>query len=446
MNVEKSVGVGTTASSETSLTDHGRTSNSISASRSIRASDVNCFLRLGYFLDYKHPSYSLDLRVEDKDRYSGADLSELIDIGVEKYRRAVERQFETNQEHVVPLSGGLDSRGILGALLEHTEARCISTYTFGTPGTYDYEIGNSVAKAAGTKHLKLPLTSYKYTIDSLLAISSRVDFQTCLFLHPDVAAVDEYCRGKLVWSGAIIDVFFGRHEHLVRAIDWAGAKRNFIRENLFVKSVDMARGPIDELIPFIEGENCPRGDLVFEHILDLINRQLKFIAPHVLMKGYNFRVLFTDVDLVQFCLGLGEECLSSQMLYKGILLRAFPRLFRMATKTAGGLPLEASWFHLGLHTCRRAFTQRFSRFRKRCGRVNPRCNYIDFAAGLRERDDLQCVVKRCVEDLRGRCILPTIDFDSLWRQHLSGESDHAFALLVLASLELHLKAGLRYLG
>lgn len=450
MNLEGYAGAGTTAGSITSgatmLTDHAMNSADRAPRRSIRAIDVDCFLRLGFFLDYKNPTYSVALCVGGKDELGNANMEELISIGADKYRRAIGRQFQSGEEHVVPLSGGLDSRGILAGLLEHTEAHRISTYTYGTPGTYDYEIGNSVARAAGTKHLKVPLTHYKYTIDKLLSVARRIDFQTCLFLHPDVEAVDEFCRGRIVWSGAMMDALFGKHVHQRPALDWPEAKRNFIRENMLVQSVELATRPIEELFPFIDCDERVSDGMLLEHVLDLKNRQLKFITPHVLMKGYNFRVLFTDCGLVKFCLGLGEEFLSSQVLYKGMLLKAFPKLFRLRTKTAGGLPLEAGRMYSGLHRVGRALSERLSRYRGHRPAVDPWCNYVDFSSGLREREDLRGVVEACVGDLKRRRIVTSVDFDSLWREHLSGDSDHALALLVLASLELHLKAGLCYVG
>ena len=52
--------------------------------------------------------------------------------------------FENVSEghHIVPLSGGLDSRAILGGLLDAGLKDQITTVTFGTLGTWDYDIGS----------------------------------------------------------------------------------------------------------------------------------------------------------------------------------------------------------------------------------------------------------------------------------------------------------------
>lgn len=412
--------------------------------RKIDQADINSFLRLGYFLKYRNPTYSLDLTCGDKTRYCGADTQELVDIGIEKFKGAIERRYCTNQEHVVPLSGGLDSRAILAALLEHTEARHIRTYTFGTPGTYDYDIGNAIARVAGTTHLHVPLTEYQYKIDNLIAISRRVDHQTILFHHPCVEKIDEYCAGRHVWSGALMETLFGSHYHEEKASDWDEARRNFIREQCYSRSVKLTDVPDEALLDAIEIDNRLFGRVELELCLDMLNRQLKFIFPHVLMKGYQYKVLFDDKDLVAFALSIDERLLKGQTLYKMMLLKAFPKLFRLRTKTADGLPLTAGHFRHAMHKRIRRLRNRIVCYRTGFPNANPHCNYIDFSRGLRERSDLRHVVFTSIQDLKRRGVVPWIDVDAIWEQHMSRKANYSNELIVLASLELHFKAGLRW--
>lgn len=117
--------------------------------------------------------------------------------------------FNPNKKKCIPLSGGLDSRGILGALLECTSAQNIYTFTFGIPGTYDYEIGNMIAKKDGTKHKCINLLNYQYTQYELEEVFRRVDMQTVLFFTYPISITDEIMNDKDVWSGAAIDIIFG---------------------------------------------------------------------------------------------------------------------------------------------------------------------------------------------------------------------------------------------
>ena len=114
---------------------------------------VNSFLRLGYFIDYPGKRAPIDFSRIDKARYSDVPFEELVRVGVGKLRNTVGELWVEGREHVVPLSGGLDSRLILGALLEHSDARDIRTFTYGIAGSYDFEIGNAVP-LSGTSWLR----------------------------------------------------------------------------------------------------------------------------------------------------------------------------------------------------------------------------------------------------------------------------------------------------
>lgn len=400
--------------------------------------NLNSFLKFGYFLNYKYPSYTVDFSRTDKLKYINVPEVELIDIGVDLWNEAIDKQFDSNQKHVVPLSGGLDSRAILGTLLNFTEAKNIHTYTFGTPGTLDFEIGNKIAKEFGTNHKKLPLTEYSYKIEDLIHVSNRVDHQTLLFLHPPVAIIDQLFADYNVWSGTIIDVFFGRHTHQKKALNLNDAMLNSFSENIFVNSIDLTNIFDNEFFKYIDFDFNTQNIHHYEHVIDLLNRQLKFIAPHVLMKGYNYKTLLDD-NLTNFALSIDNNLLENQYLYKKIFLKAFPYLFSLPNKTSQGLSLNASKTALYLNRLMRGVNS----IKKRVSSnyIDPGINYIDFESGIRERNDLNQVIYSSIMELKERKIVEWIDIDGIWERHMNKEVNHADALITLASLEIHLKAG-----
>lgn len=79
---------------------------------------LNSFLKLGYFLDYNNQDISIDISNIDKQKYQDASENELIDIGSKLWKESINSNFISNQKHLVPISGGLDSRAILAGLLE----------------------------------------------------------------------------------------------------------------------------------------------------------------------------------------------------------------------------------------------------------------------------------------------------------------------------------------
>src|SRR5690606_15813669 len=100
---------------------------------------VGAFLYFGYVPD---PEMSLPahLAIEEcdvpdvqTDLVEAAD--QILDHAVVHYLK----KCGGRATHLVPLSGGIDSRILLGALLRHVSPREIRTVTFGTPGAWDYD-------------------------------------------------------------------------------------------------------------------------------------------------------------------------------------------------------------------------------------------------------------------------------------------------------------------
>ena len=75
---------------------------------------------------------------------------------------------------MVPLSGGLDSRTILAALLEAGLKDRITTVTYGTPGTWDYDIACDVVVAT-QKVPYLESLSVMRSADVLLVIDAPLE-------------------------------------------------------------------------------------------------------------------------------------------------------------------------------------------------------------------------------------------------------------------------------
>jgi hypothetical protein len=401
--------------------------------------NLNSFLKFGYFLHYKNPLYSADFSGLDKNKYKNISELELIEIGSQLWMQAVEKQFSFNEKHIVPLSGGLDSRAILATLLEFTSAKNITTYTFGIPGSLDYDIGYEIADIIGTNHVQLNLKEYHYSIDKLLDISKRIDHQTLLFLHPDVTELDEKFNDGNIWSGTIIDVYFGRHFHKNKASNWKQAGLNSINENVFVKSMDLTCIDNEEYLSMIEYDDQYHGLLELEYVIDLMNRQLKFIAPHVLMKGFKYKTML-DNDLIAFAVSLEYKYIEHQYLYKKILSHRFEDIFQFRTKTNYGLPLNSSGLRLNSRKFRYRIQNKINNFLPIF--TNPFINYLDFNYEILHNRNLRSIIHDSIMDLYKRKIVEWIDIEKIWKDHVDNKIDHSDALLVLASLEIHMKAGL----
>ncbi|QKS72602.1 hypothetical protein FLK61_38980 [Paenalkalicoccus suaedae] len=394
-------------------------------------SNLNSFLKLGYFLDYKNTDFKIDLSSVDTMKFSELNEEEILNMGTKLFFEALEKNFVTKKKHVVPISGGLDSRAILAGLLEFTNAENIYTYTFGTPGTLDYDIGRYIADKVGTNHTNYPLTDYKYEFGDLIDISNRVSQQTVLFHHPPVKDMDKKYNGMVIWSGFLNGFLTGGRITNKRSNTVNEAKEAFLLRNQYVKSTNLSNSSVEELVDLVDFEAYPNTNLDYEDILDVLNRQSKFISPHVLMKGFDYVTPYTDPEWISFMLGLSLDNRKDQYLFKKILFEINSGLFSKKTKSNFGLPLNAP----------KVFTI-FKRIQNKVYQKlgsNPYINYLDFDEAIRNRQDINQIVKDSVGDLKSRKIIE-IDPVSLFNKHMNRKAEHSDALLILTSLEIHLKA------
>ncbi|MBU0508946.1 hypothetical protein KKH27_08940 [bacterium] len=72
-------------------------------------------------------------------------------------REAVASELEGLSEITIPISGGMDSRFMLGCALEGIPRDRITTYTYGRPSSRDFQIGIGLAQSLGLRNLKLPM-------------------------------------------------------------------------------------------------------------------------------------------------------------------------------------------------------------------------------------------------------------------------------------------------
>ncbi|MBD3196116.1 MAG: hypothetical protein GF317_13745 [Candidatus Lokiarchaeota archaeon] len=400
--------------------------------------DIKTFLKLGYFLRYKNDKYKVHLSLIKKQRFKNCDKKELINLGSSILLNTIQKLFKNNQSHVVPLSGGLDSRTVLAALLTFTEAKNIYTYTFGTPGTLDFEIGNLVARNLGTNHKTFPLTEYPYTLEELIDFSNRSDQQTVLFHHPSIWELDKYYGTMQYWSGYLGDILTGGHLPSVRNKDTIDIMNAFIKKNTFVHSQDISNLRNKEMYDDIEFPELPDDKISIYEQIDFYNRQVKYIAPHVLCEGFKYNLLFLDTQVVEFFLSLDEIYRKNQCLYKEILLTTFPEAFCFPTKNTLGLKLDTPQSLIFLKKIERKLKQKFNKYFNLL--LNEYINYLDFNKEIRENNKLRDLIRANIEDLKIRNLIDWLDPTRIYQNHMNNYGNFADALLVLASLEIHMKA------
>jgi hypothetical protein len=397
--------------------------------------NLNSFLELGYFLEYSNHTIDLNRISIDKAKYNEFQEDELIQEGSKIWKNSVYNLFEHNKKTLVPLSGGLDSRAVLAELLEHTEANNIHTYTFGITGAIDYEVGKLIAKEIGTQHISINLDEYTYTIEELLDVSKRVNQQTLLFYHDPVWLLNENFSDYQIWKGFLGETLTGSHFPKSESSNIIDAKEKFVSANRLVKSIDLKKPNVsyDSLID--HDSNLDSSDLTLEEQLDLQNRQNKYISPHVMLKGFEYKLPFLNSEFINFFLSIDNSFRRDQILYKKILLFLYPELFSKPTATNSGLSLGASKAMILINKV-------FNKTKRMIGAKSfQRINYFDFSQRMKIDQQFFDLIRTNIYDLEKRKIIDWIDIVKLFKVHVDGVTDYSDALLVLVSLEIHLKNG-----
>lgn len=347
---------------------------------------------------------------------------DLIAYGAAILEKAIAGYVDPDKTHIVPLSGGYDSRAILGFLLESGVSSSVVTATFGKPRTFDYDIGCYIAQSYGLRHITFDLTKIPLTQDVLEQTARSCKEPIWLFdAFYNRLICNEYKNDAVYWSGYMGDPTAGSHLPELPCDSWETAIQRFIhkeRQTSF-PLVETGYSPADR---FPDTPFCSPSMLTYEEQLDFIFRQEVLIRSIVLPHEYTYRAPFIDPQWVQFSLSLPARHRKNQSLYIQILKKRFPDLFDIPVKAKKGLTLNPDTFKPFGQWC-----------------AKPMLNYIDFDAGLRDRDDLKSLVYTNIQDLQQRGVVAWLNIPELWNRHQANQANHGRALTLLASLEIILK-------
>lgn len=123
---------------------------------------INQFLYFGYTLDdsFNFPWEPDTLNnFYDFNYLQKLSYNELIKTGCDVFKKAFEDLSQNiKSKNILPLSGGLDSRLILGHLLDNFNTSEIEIVSYGLPGSFDFEIPQKISKSFGINHSLINLS------------------------------------------------------------------------------------------------------------------------------------------------------------------------------------------------------------------------------------------------------------------------------------------------
>ena len=354
---------------------------------------------------------------------------------------------------VIPLSGGWDSRILLGAVMARVDRKEIVTVTFGTPGQLDFEIGRRLARHFGLAHHALDLSAVDITWDALLDAARASPWSYVPDGYFNRLAVSRVaCSPRdVVWSGFLGGPLTGTH--VARAATWRDAVDRFVAGQRRVPHLWLpppGYDPRRALPPLPDGAAVTYGEL-----LNLGVRQTRCIAslltPQPTWRGWGggmgrlaatgATVLapFAAKDWAAYWLGAPDALKRGQRLYLQMMRHRFPELAAMPGKASRGLSPRnrlGAFCMRAQGVARRQVHRRWPRLPIRSRAID---NYVDYQAAFRNRTDYIAVAEQALEVLARRDAVPWLDLDRIWREHRRGRRDHAKALLVLLGLAVNLE-------
>lgn len=395
--------------------------------------EIEFFLRFGYFPNYKPKFEPSKVDKLDLDGKSYDELkSEFFNIFLSVIKKNI-NDIPMDKLIIIPISGGLDSRAILAAVIEMIPLSRIRTYTFGIKGSYDFEIGKIVANEAGVHHDAIELNELSYKNEEMLEVARRCDYQTHLFHHPPLDILDKLVGDNVVISGYLGDLIFGSYA------DIEFDENNTVDKWYFKKGAYSEYFNIDdniqlsELFVALDDES-----IVPKHEQRILyERGPNLTAPHILMNGSSYKVPLIDKTILDFMYSVPNEFRVNESLFIDTMIEYYPKLFNIKAKTTFGYHLKSP-----------KIVTLFERMKNKVililneigiDIVYPPYNYIDFNKGINTRSDLNQIFEKNLQDIEYRNILGSIKPMEILKKHRKNGKMHQ-ELILLVSLELIIKS------
>lgn len=379
--------------------------------------------------------------------YTIDDASKLFDYVIDKMLSGL----PTDGYFIVPISGGWDSRILLGAILERFDSNQVKTVSYGTPGQLDFDIGCRIADKLNLEHYKVDLSEIELKWNELIDSVNRSPWT----YFPD-AFFNEYiftnfAQDDIILSGFMGDPLTGGHTSSSK--NKGETIQEFLSKERRVKQIWL---PQKDYLPKEALPDIPEqiNGITYSELLDIGIRQSKCIAPIVTslntwtkwggevgrdkQTGALLLCPFTDSTWASYWLRAPKDIKVNQRLYLKMMKHKFPKLAKIPSKYSLGLKPGKKMAYL-----KKKYT---SKFKRGVHRLLPtvgvksveHLNYIDFDTAFRERKDYLELLDQSINYLHENNITPWLNIHEIKGMHMSYKANHSNALLLIIGLALNL--------
>jgi len=375
------------------------------------------------------------------EQHEGKSHKDLFDEGLALCRSTVHKLYtSSNKKPVLPITSGLDSRLLLGALMECTTADKIETYTWGLPNTYDLDVGAQLAKHYGIKHREFDVTKYELTEKRLLDYAKLTDCNASLFKTWPVEDIlslygeDEHSiwMGLLGGSASGANLLWSQLENPYQA---------FFPQNTSGQRFSSFAAIFMDMRPEMSDVKYLARDFnsVSHDVLDLYFHHGGYIAHCKILRGLDITIPFADPDLLSFFLSLPIEQRLRRILLWEIIVKGFPHLADYPSNRTYGAPLSQ------VKSKSSKISRVINRIKGKAANQQKRRKFMDLQNMIRKDDFYHNLFKSKLQNLADRKILKNSHLiDQLWREHLGTlgplKHNHETGLNTLASLEIILES------
>lgn len=268
-------------------------------------------------------------------------------------RQAIRRQRETARPSAMLLSGGLDSRLLLGLLCE--EGGDVQTFTFGQPGCDDAVVAAEVAKACRTRHRFFELKADWLADMAEAAVRSTDGLGNIVNLHAMANVEAQSRHADVLYKGFLGDALLGFAVFRQMWGDYDDRARFEVHRGVHRANGVLNYEPADEPQLLTDAFRARAGDGAYQAYRDgmdrsgsrqLANQRLFFDltqrVPRMTLNGVEVartravvRLPFSDNDLVDFALTVPPGFLFERYLPKAALVSLFPGLARIPIASTG---------------------------------------------------------------------------------------------------------------
>lgn len=305
-------------------------------------------------------------------------FNEAVDEASRLFQRAIDAMIQPPHRVGVYLSGGLDSRTILGFIDRQVP---VTTLTYGAAGCRDVVYAEQIARRAGSAHHWFPFENGRWVLDHApLHLQLTEGMHSWMHMHgistlPRARQLIDVnlsgWDGGTVFGGLVIDYSIDhslRHpvsedQLVTRMYDafcqeatWPGltnseAEQLFIDKRLNARSFESFRAEFGRTRHYPDNRRC---DYFYIDQHDRRSTQNMIVFAR---SSIEVRCPFFDYDLINFLYSLPEAVRATPKFYRALLTRRAPQLATIPHEKHDSIPHENPIAYYGYSAYRRVINR-----------------------------------------------------------------------------------------